>query len=414
MQLASGHWFMDESSLAAASAAARGIDFDATQFAAFIERTSRAFGDDEKRFVAGDDGTARVPIVGAMTKRPDYYFSLIGEGNAVYGDIVEGIRNADADPTVKQIILEIDSGGGQWDGLQGLMDAVAATKTETIAHVTDKAASAAYGVASQADRIIVNNVGAMIGSVGAASVAYISENQVITRSTAAPDKLPEPGSEALQKELDDIHEIFATSIAAGRARATGKDVSVDKVNAKFGQGALLLAKEALSVGMIDEIAKKPKARAGKSSAATPRKMGGPKAMDRAEFEAQHPQLCAAILKEGRDAGVTQERDRVEAHLEMGDSCGAMDDAVKFVCDGTEFTSKVNAKYMSAGMKLHTTNARADDETDPDGAELDADGKTVVPKRERTGAEDTDASDLALMDRVAASFGKTLPRSEVVA
>jgi ATP-dependent Clp protease protease subunit len=93
---------------------------------------------------------------------------------------------------------------------------------------------------------------------------------------------------------------------------------------------------------------------------TPAIHGGKKgrtAMNPSEIKNQYPEAYAAILKEGRDEGVTagrkegeaSERDRVTAHLTMGESSGDMKTAVAAVMDGSAMTVTMQAKYMSAAM-----------------------------------------------------------------
>lgn len=48
-------------------------------------------------------------------------------------------------------------------------------------------------------------------------------------------------------------------------------------------------------------------------------------------------------------GVAQERDRVLAHLTMGESCGDMSIALDAIRSGAGMTLELNARYLSAGM-----------------------------------------------------------------
>jgi len=83
-------------------------------------------------------------------------------------------------------------------------------------------------------------------------------------------------------------------------------------------------------------------------------------MTEAELRAQHPELFAAVVQQG----VTAERDRVEAHLIMGEASGDMPTAIAAISSGEAMTPKLSAKYQAAGMKRTAQAAR---QTESDGA-----------------------------------------------
>lgn len=87
-------------------------------------------------------------------------------------------------------------------------------------------------------------------------------------------------------------------------------------------------------------------------------------MDLNELKAKHPTLYAQVVA----VGETAERDRVSAHLTMGDASGDMKTAMKAIDDGSAMTASIQAKYMAAGMKRQDTTAREDDNVGALGAE----------------------------------------------
>ena len=112
----------------------------------------------ESRLVQTAGGTAAIEISGVLTKSPNLFAMLFGGGNTSYPELIEALAQAQADPSVESIELHIDSPGGHVDGLYAAMEAVKGTPKPTTA-VVDKATSAAYMLASQADRIIARNKG---------------------------------------------------------------------------------------------------------------------------------------------------------------------------------------------------------------------------------------------------------------
>ena len=96
-------------------------------------------------------------------------------------------------------------------------------------------------------------------------------------------------------------------------------------------------------------------------------------MDLEKLKAEHPALYAQVVA----VGVTQERERVSAHLTMGEASGAMDIAMKAIKDGVAFGSApIQADYMAAGMKKTELAARASDNPDDLDTGVDPAGPTA--------------------------------------
>lgn len=80
-------------------------------------------------------------------------------------------------------------------------------------------------------------------------------------------------------------------------------------------------------------------------------------MNLQELKAQHPDTYAAAVAEG----VAQEKDRVSAHLTMGEASGDLKTAIEAVEKGDALTASYQAKYMAAGMKNGQIGARQGDD-----------------------------------------------------
>jgi ClpP class serine protease len=304
--------------------------------------------------------TAQISIVGILTQTPDWLASIFGGGNTTYVEIIEALQSADANPEVDDIELVIDSPGGQTAGLFEAMAAVGSTAKPTRATIQSLGASAAYGLASQADDVVALNRATRIGSVGVAISFWVQEEVVEIASTEAPKKRPDltsdEGKAVVREELDALHALFAGAIADGRG------TTVKDVNAKFGQGAVVLADEALSVGMIDSVANDVPASRGREKKPKTSTAGGMEnqmLLTLEALKAQHPGAYAAARVEG----VACERDRVLAHLTLGQSCGALDTAIAAVREGTSMTQELTAKYLSASVNKSRAATRvAEDST----------------------------------------------------
>lgn len=367
-----------------------GFSPSAEQLTAFRGEASEE-GGSRIMSVAGD--TADISIKGVLTNTPDFMAMIFGGGNTTYSDIISAIASAEQNEAIKNIVLSVDSPGGQVSGLFNAVNAIASAKKPVKAVVATQAASAAFALVAQADEIVAVNEASIVGSVGTLIGREINDSEVIITSTKAPKKAPdlttEEGKSVIRDSLlDPMHDIFVSSIAKGRG------ITIEKVNSDFGEGAMVLAGDAIKRGMMDSIVGSiPQAATGASASAI--ESGGPAApvdkivktnatngenkeegsMDINELKTQHPATFAAAVQMGAE----QERDRVSAHLTMGEASGDMATATAAIADGSEMTALLNAKYMAAGMKKSEQTARVED--NPDDLETSAAAAAGGPSAE---------------------------------
>lgn len=327
------------------------VDADA-KFRAMVE-AARTENGPRNLSIAGN--VAEIRIDGILTKRPDFWLWLLGYANTTYVDVQAALAQADADPDIDRIELFFDSPGGSVDGLFDTLAALQATKKTLTARV-EQACSAAYAMAAQASRIEAMNAASVVGSIGVVASFRIDPSVVTITSTEAPKKRPDlttkEGQAVVRAHLDAIHELFVEAIAQGRG------TTVKRVNSDFGRGAVFLAAEAKRLGMIDSVRGQsptlalvtpPRAEPQSNSSADG---GGAtsttrKNMDEKELQAQHPELYQAVFEKGRESALHEERDRVNAHLTMGEKSGAMDIALKAIRSGEALTQTLIAEYMTA-------------------------------------------------------------------
>lgn len=335
--------------------------------------------------IAGN--VAEIRISGAITKSPSFMAMLFGGGNVTYPEIIAALAEADANPEVERAELRVDSPGGHVDGMFEALAALEGFSKPTKAIVVNQAASAAYAIVSQTDEIVALNRAARVGSIGVAASFYLDGDTIDITSTNAPNKRPdlttEAGQKVIREELDALHDLFVESIAAGR------DTTPDKINAEYGRGSVLLADEALKRGMIDAIAGAPLRIVSSAESNTTAERGGNQPetfkMDLKTLQAQHPDVYAAAVEAGR----TEERDRVSAHLTMGEASGDMKTALAAVADGSLMTAGLTAKYMAAGMGRRDQSNRQDDD-----AAASAAADEAAAAAESTSGEDV----LALVEQ----------------
>lgn len=182
--------------------------------------------------------------------------------------IAQAVEEAAANPRVSRIVLDIDSPGGTVTGVPELAATIrrARAKKPITAIANGLAASAAYWIASQASEVVAIPSGE-VGSVGV-FVLHLDQsgflNQIGLKATfikagkhkAEGNSLEPLSDEAkahIQRQVDATYREFLGAVAAGRG------VSVSTVEADYGQGRTLLARDALKAGMIDRVATIPDA-----------------------------------------------------------------------------------------------------------------------------------------------------------
>jgi ATP-dependent protease ClpP protease subunit len=120
-------------------------------------------------------------------------------------------------------------------------------------------------------------------------------------------------------------------------------------------------------------------------------------MDKEELKRKYPDLYAAIFAEGKESGMKEERERVEAHLKLGKESGSMELAAQFITEGKMVVdNKVQAEYISARMKNSALLARnadnppdvtpANGETTADDAALEAAWNSGLAGKETQGGK----------------------------
>jgi len=219
---------------------------------------TRAAGDDAADEAAGP--IAVIPLYGPIVPRASMFTRVSGLSSVE--DTRARFRAALADENVQAIVLDIDSPGGAVDLIPELADEIRAARgaKPIVAVANTWAASGAYWLASQADRIVVTPSGE-VGSIGVISAhedltgANALKGIKTTEVTAGKYKaelspfrpLTDEARQALQEKIDGYYDMFVAAVAAGRG------VSEDTVRSQFGEGRMVMAKTAVSLGMADEI-----------------------------------------------------------------------------------------------------------------------------------------------------------------
>ena len=203
-----------------------------------------------------------IPVFGIIAQHAYMVADISGPRGTATQTVSEQIRAAIDASNVEQIVLNIHSPGGSVYGVEELATEIRSARgTKPIVAVANAmAASAAYYIASAASEIVVTPSGE-VGSIGVFSAhqdlseALKMEGVKITLISAGKFKTEtnpfEPLSdEALEYEqsvVDKYYGMFVNAVAKGRG------VSASTVRKDFGQGRMVMAKDAVALGMADRV-----------------------------------------------------------------------------------------------------------------------------------------------------------------
>lgn len=203
-------------------------------------------------------GIAIIPISGTLVQKSGYMRPMCGMTG--YDGIRANLSMALEDSSVKAIMLDIDSGGGEVAGCFDLVDAIyAARGRKPIWAVLSEAAySAAYAIASACDRITVPRTGGT-GSVGVIcahvdfSKALAKDGITVTMIHYGARKadgseftpLSDQAFARFQADVDELGELFVATVARNRK------LSVAKVRGT--QASTFLGAAGVEIGFADEV-----------------------------------------------------------------------------------------------------------------------------------------------------------------
>ncbi|EBV5082428.1 S49 family peptidase [Salmonella enterica subsp. enterica serovar Minnesota] len=204
------------------------------------------------------NGVAVIPVEGTLVHKLGSLRPW--SGMTGYDGIRQTFLGAINDPQVRAVCLDIDSPGGEVAGCFDLVDLIYQARGEKPIHaiLTEGAYSAAYAIASAADRIIVPRTGG-VGSIGVIVIhcdwsQHIKNDGIKVTIVKFGDRkmevntltpLSDEARAALQHDVNETGELFVNTVA--RNRGIAASVVRDT------QGATFTASEGVALGLADEI-----------------------------------------------------------------------------------------------------------------------------------------------------------------
>ena len=184
---------------------------------------------------------------------------LLGGASITPEQIIGQLQEAERNPSVKAILLRVNSGGGGAAASQEIFEEMKKVEKPIVVSVGDVCASGAYYIACAADKIVANR-SSSIGSIGVImqvpnleelynklGIKYTTIKQGKYKDTGSSDRpLTADEEKLLQDQTFKVYEQFINDVAASRK------IEVEKVK-EIATGWVYLGTEALDLGLIDSI-----------------------------------------------------------------------------------------------------------------------------------------------------------------
>ncbi len=204
---------------------------------------------------------AILPLFGTIFPRANMMTDVSGATSAeMFGKKIDELVN---DPEIGAIVMDVDSPGGQVIGVEELSRKIydARGKKPIVAIANHEMDSAAYWIGTAADEVVITPSGE-VGSIGVFAAHWdesaalemeglkltlISEGKYKTEGNPY-QPLTEEAQAFFQEMVGEAYDAFVKAVARNRNKTVGE------VRNGFGEGRVVGARQAVSLGMADRIA----------------------------------------------------------------------------------------------------------------------------------------------------------------
>lgn len=331
---------------------------DKIDIAAIEARLGRPLAHEQQDYSLEPGGVALLRLSGVMSPKANIFMRVSGGISTQLAS--QQIESAAADPRVRGIILALDTPGGNVVGVPEMGDTVswAASQKPLVVHTDNQLCSAGYWVGSAANAIYISGPMVTVGSIGVVvDREYDPQSRYRTESITAgkykrlansAEPLSAEARAVVQADVDYVYTLFVDAVAANRG------VSADQVLEHMADGRVFRGQQALDAGLVDGVStlddllqamatdpaqfatrrkavfKAAAALSSPSAGAAPKDTTSTREKEptmpgenqapltRASFEQDHAPLFAQLRGEFTTLGATQERERIQAVLAVGD------------------------------------------------------------------------------------------------
>ncbi|MFH1787851.1 MAG: signal peptide peptidase SppA [Candidatus Altiarchaeota archaeon] len=205
------------------------------------------------------DAVMVVPVKGLITLDACDVGLLSTSSCTTVADVKDALEAAQADPSVKAILLDINSGGGSVVASREMMRIVKASEKPVVSWIGEVGASGAYYVASASDYIVADE-DSITGSIGVIMnvmhyyglMEEVGVNVTVIKAGKTKDigspyrPMTDEEQKIMQDMIDKIYVDFTSDVAENRGLDKG---FVENISS----GQLYLGSEANTLGLIDAL-----------------------------------------------------------------------------------------------------------------------------------------------------------------
>jgi protease-4 len=211
------------------------------------------------RDLATGPAVAIVRVEGAILSGNPPVEPFATSSGAYSGVVVDHLKQAEADPQVKAVVLRVDSPGGSVVASNVIYQQILAMTKPVVVSMGELAASGGYYVSAPADEIFANP-STLTGSIGVIS-QFIHFGELLKEygvevTTVKSGELKDEGSpfRSMTDEEITIWQAIIDEAYAGFVQivADGRGLSVDQVK-ELADGRVYTGQQALELGLVDQL-----------------------------------------------------------------------------------------------------------------------------------------------------------------
>lgn len=386
-------------------------------------RLGRPLSHDQQAYTVEPGGVAVLRLSGVMAPKANLFMQVSGGISTQMA--TRQVESAADDPRVRSTLIVLDSPGGNVIGVPEFAAAVfeAAQDKPVVVFSSEQLLSAGYWVGSAANAIYISGPVVPVGSVGVVvDRAYNPASSVQTehivagryKRLAKPNEpLDDEARAIVQADVDYVYTLFVDDVARHRG------VSAEQVLEHMADGRVFRGQQAIDAGLVDGVstfdalvrsmANDPAAfstrrKAVFAAAALPSPGAGAAPKDdetstreketvmpdenktpltRASFEQDHAALFAQVKSEFLTLGATQERDRIQAVLAVGEGLPGHEKLLATLAyDGKTTAAEASVQVLAAEKAARAAAAQAHKDDAPEPAKPSA----APPDGQKTKAQ----------------------------
>ncbi|GKS96943.1 S49 family peptidase [Acidovorax sp. SUPP2825] len=363
---------------------------DKIDIAALEARMGRPLAHDQQEYSITPGGIAVLPLSGVMAPKANLFMRVSGGISTQLA--TEQLESAAVDPRVRGIVMAMGTPGGNVIGVPEFAQAIheIAAQKPLVVHTDDQLCSAGYWAGSAANAIYISGPVVTVGSIGVVidrsyNPASTVQQEHITagrykRISKANEPLGDEARAIVQADVDYVYTLFVDDVARYRG------VTSEQVLERMADGRVFRGQQAIDAGLVDgvstldalvesmttdpakystrrkavfAVAALPSPSAGaapkdkpstreKDPAMADTSAATPAPLTRASFEQDHAPLFAQLRAEFSTLGASQERDRIQAVLAVGEGLPGHEELLAGLAyDGKTTAAEASLAVLSA-------------------------------------------------------------------